>query len=101
MTHCLYFDIQDPRTDAVVCLASASSAASGGRAPIAVDDQCVMIHDLYPKARYHALVVARDTQLEGPSNLTKEHTSLLQHMQVGRHALESGQHRVQDTLQHL
>ncbi|KAK9793191.1 hypothetical protein WJX73_010586 [Symbiochloris irregularis] len=57
------------------------SAGSGSQAPIAIDDQCVMINDLYPKARCHALVVARDASLQSPDNLTREHIPLLQHMQ--------------------
>ena len=48
-----------------------------------VDDQCVLIHDLYPKARRHALLMARDPTLDGPEQLTALHIPLLEHMQAG------------------
>lgn len=50
-------------------------------APV-VDEHCVLIHDAYPKARRHALVIARDPALDRPEDLTSEHIPLLQHMQA-------------------
>ena len=47
-----------------------------------VDDRCVRFPDAYPKARHHALVVARHAQLNGPADLRRQHVPLLQHMQV-------------------
>lgn len=49
-----------------------------------VDDQCVRFGDAYPKARHHALVVARNPRLDTPSDLRAEDVPLLLHMQVRR-----------------
>ena len=49
-----------------------------------VHDDCVLILDKFPKAKHHALVIAREQGLDGPHLLRKEHLPLLQHMQVGR-----------------
>ena len=38
--------------------------------------------DAYPKARHHALVVARDPSLVGPADLRRPHIPLLEHMRV-------------------
>ncbi len=50
-----------------------------------VHHDCVLILDKFPKAKHHALVIAREEGLDGPHLLRKEHLPLLQHMQVGRH----------------
>lgn len=47
-----------------------------------VYNDCVVIHDAYPKAQHHGLVIARQPGLIGPSDLTPEHLPLLQTMQV-------------------
>ncbi|KAG2495217.1 hypothetical protein HYH03_006823 [Edaphochlamys debaryana] len=44
------------------------------------DDQVVMIADAYPKARHHALVLARDPALRSIADLRPEHLPLLTHM---------------------
>lgn len=46
---------------------------------------CVVINDAYPKARCHALVIARTIGLNGPTDLRAEHLPLLQNMQVSKH----------------
>ena len=51
-------------------------------AEVRADDQCVLIPDMFPKARHHALIIARDMSLSGPDQLRAEHIPLLQHMQV-------------------
>lgn len=45
-------------------------------------DDCVVINDAFPKARCHALVIARQEGLEGPAGLRPEHLPLLRSMQV-------------------
>ena len=45
-------------------------------------DDCVVINDAFPKARCHALVIARQEGLEGPADLRPEHLPLLRSMQV-------------------
>lgn len=42
----------------------------------------VIIHDKYPKAALHGLVIARDLRLAGPMDLTAEHLPLLSTMKV-------------------
>jgi aprataxin len=45
-----------------------------------VDDQCVLMLDGYPKARHHALVVAREPALDSMDELASQHLPLLAHM---------------------
>ena len=45
-------------------------------------DNCVVINDAFPKARCHALVIARQEGLDGPADLRPEHLPLLRSMQV-------------------
>ncbi|GLC48946.1 hypothetical protein PLESTB_000165900 [Pleodorina starrii] len=45
------------------------------------DDQVIMIRDVYPKAKHHALVIARDPALRSIADLRQEHLQLLAHMQ--------------------
>ena len=45
-------------------------------------DDCVVINDAFPKARCHALVIARQEGLDGPADLRPEHLPLLRSMQV-------------------
>ncbi|EFJ51495.1 hypothetical protein VOLCADRAFT_120448 [Volvox carteri f. nagariensis] len=45
------------------------------------DDKVVMIRDPFPKAKHHALVIARDPVLRTIADLRKEHLPLLAHMQ--------------------
>ncbi len=45
-------------------------------------DDCVVINDAFPKARCHALVIARQEGLNGPADLRPEHLPLLKSMQV-------------------
>lgn len=47
-----------------------------------VYQDCVLIHDAFPKACHHALVIARQPGLTGPADLTSEHLPLLRSMQV-------------------
>ena len=47
-----------------------------------IDQDWVIIHDKFPKARLHSLVIARDPKLQGPDDLRKEHLPLLNAMQV-------------------
>ena len=47
-----------------------------------MDELCVRFNDAYPKARHHALVVARDPRLEGPADLRAQDVALLEHMQA-------------------
>lgn len=42
----------------------------------------VLMLDGYPKARHHALVLARDPALGGPGDLRREHLAILHDMQV-------------------
>ncbi len=46
------------------------------------DPQVVLIPDKYPKAKFHALVVARDPRLQGPLDLQAEDAPLVEHMLV-------------------
>ena len=46
------------------------------------DDQCVAVVDKFPKARFHALVIARDQRLQGPMDLTGTDVELVRHMKV-------------------
>ena len=43
---------------------------------------CVVINDAFPKARCHALVIARQEGLDGPADLRAQHLPLLHNMQV-------------------
>lgn len=43
---------------------------------------CVVINDAFPKARCHALVIARQEDLDGPADLRPHHLPLLHNMQV-------------------
>ncbi len=45
-------------------------------------DDCVVINDAFPKARCHALVIARQEGLDGPADLRPGHLPLLKSMQV-------------------
>ena len=47
-----------------------------------VDEQCVLIHDAFPKARHHALVLPRCADLHDATSLRAEHVALLNHMEV-------------------
>ncbi|CAL8470785.1 g10327 [Coccomyxa elongata] len=47
-----------------------------------VDEQCVLVLDKFPKARHHALVMPRCTNLHDISSLTAEHVALLDHMEA-------------------
>ncbi len=49
-----------------------------------IHDDCVVINDAFPKARCHALVIARQEGLEGPADLRPQHLPLLKSMQVTR-----------------
>ena len=69
--------------DGLTC--TCSNMAPGAPTPI-IDTQIVLIHDLYPKAMRHALVIARDAALQGLTDLSQEHLPLLEHMQVCLHA---------------
>ncbi|GAB4815963.1 hypothetical protein N2152v2_003009 [Parachlorella kessleri] len=46
------------------------------------NDTVVRITDKFPKARHHALVIARDPRLQGPLDLTSADTALVEHMMV-------------------
>jgi hypothetical protein len=50
------------------------------------DASCVLIHDAFPKAQHHALVLPREAGLHDVTSLTRGHLPLLAHMQarVGR-----------------
>lgn len=60
-----------------------------------MDELCVRFKDPYPKARHHALVVARDLRLDGPADLTVQDVPLLEHMQVPAPALYVAVSRVE------
>ena len=45
-------------------------------------NDCVVINDAYPKARCHALVIARQEGLKGPMELGPQHLPLLHSMKV-------------------
>ena len=47
-----------------------------------VDEQCLLVDDKYPKAKRHALVIARTAELDEPSQLRQTHLPLLRHMQA-------------------
>jgi Scavenger mRNA decapping enzyme C-term binding len=49
---------------------------------VQVDGHCVMIADAYPKARRHNLVIARNRELQWPTQLEARHLPLLRHMKV-------------------
>lgn len=46
------------------------------------DDRCVLLADMFPKARQHWLVLARDARLGGALDLTAADVPLLEHMLV-------------------
>ncbi len=48
-----------------------------------LDDVCILIHDGFPKAAHHTLVMPRDPALSDMRSLTRLHIPLLQHMKVG------------------
>lgn len=48
-------------------------------------ERCVLIHDGFPKARNHALVMPRNPDLNDITSLTAEHVPLLDHMKVCSH----------------
>eukprot|EP00887_Chlorella_sp_A99_P000125 scaffold16.g125.t1 len=53
------------------------------------DDRCVLILDKFPKARRHALVIARDPRLQGPLSLTAADAPLVEHLvRVGQEWVE-------------
>ena len=52
-------------------------------------EQYVIINDKYPKARLHGLVIAREPDLLGPTDLRPEHLPLLAAMKVCMPALYS------------
>lgn len=47
-----------------------------------ISEQFVIIHDKYPKGRLHGLVIAREAELSGPTDLKASHLPLLQLMKV-------------------
>lgn len=47
---------------------------------------CVLIHDKYPKARIHGLVIARDPALQAATDLRPQHLPLLLHMRAAGEA---------------
>lgn len=47
-----------------------------------VSEDCILIHDAFPKAANHALVLPRDPSLHDIRNLKKAHIPLLMHMKV-------------------
>ncbi len=58
-----------------------------------------MIQDGFPKAKHHALVIARDPLLRSIANLSKEHLPLLAHMeQVARKWVEDTHSKVRSKL---
>ena len=59
-------------------------------AVLAQDDACVLIRDMYPKARRHALVLPRAAGLDSAAELTRAHLPLLARMQVGFTSLFAG-----------
>lgn len=44
------------------------------------DTKIVMIRDMYPKAKFHFLVVSKE-EIVGIGNVSMKHISLLEHMQ--------------------
>jgi len=57
------------------------------------DNLCLLVLDKYPKARHHALVIARDDELQGPLDLRCKDVSLVQHMKkvgLGWAAVQQG-----------
>lgn len=46
------------------------------------DASCVLIHDAFPKAQHHALVLPREAGLHDVTSLTRDHLPLLAHMQA-------------------
>ena len=60
-----------------------------------VDEVCILIHDGFPKAAHHALVMPRDPALYDMRSLTRLHIPLLQHMKVGLSTIS----RTQSSLQ--
>lgn len=48
-----------------------------------VTRECILIHDAFPKAAHHALVLPRDPSLHDMLSLTREHIPLLMQMKVG------------------
>lgn len=54
---------------------------------LAQDEECLLVKDMYPKARRHALVLPRAMGLDGMEDLTRAHLPLLSRMQA-RNAAE-------------
>ena len=54
----------------------------GSYPEMVLDELCILIHDGFPKAAHHALVMARDPALHDMRSLTGLHIPLLQHMKV-------------------
>jgi aprataxin len=74
-----------PAVNALAAIADRPEAAAGGAAVVSADDRCVLLLDAYPKARAHALVVARAPCLGGPLDLAAADAPLVRHMAaVGR-----------------
>lgn len=46
-------------------------------------EECILIHDAFPKAAHHALVLPVDTSLHDMHSLNRAHIPLLTHMKVG------------------
>ena len=46
-------------------------------------EDCILIHDAFPKAAHHALVLPRDPSLRDMRSLNRAHIPLLMHMKVG------------------
>jgi predicted kinase len=58
----------------------AGAAARGAQTVLETTDQYVIIHDKYPKARHHLLVVSRDPDVMYPWDLRAEHVPLVEAM---------------------
>jgi aprataxin len=62
-----------------------------------VDDQVVGIRDKFPKARHHALLLAREAGLHRASQLGRQHLALLAHMrQLALRWIQQQQQQQQD-----
>ena len=48
-----------------------------------ITQECILIHDGFPKAAYHALVLPREFPLQDMCSLTRKHIPLLMQMKVG------------------
>jgi aprataxin len=86
-----------PALNALIAYADNPAAHPGS--VLLADGACVVVADMYPKARAHALVVARSPRLQGPLDLQgPEDAALVRHMkEVGlRWAQEERARRGED-----